>query len=124
MDINKHIQELQDKASKYDNMRDRHKEHSMKLREAIVLLNSLMTDFNPSITIKSKASRVNYADDFEHYYELMRHGTTITMDLIKEAHTDRPVHQNYALFKQLQRAKGIETRKSGTKIQLYMQKEE
>jgi len=119
------IQELKDKANRYENAKERYQEYRLKIKQTMEILDGVLTEINPFInsgSSKGKRKRNSKADLLMKLYDIMKTGTEITRDHIQ---TDWGASYNESgyIMTKLKSLNGVIQRKDGKSSVLYIQKE-
>lgn len=124
MNINKEIEELQIKATKYDNLKGRYVEHATELDRIIKDLQKLRADIDPvlNLYIGSK-NNITLKDKRIEMLSMMYKGTEVTRDLILRTFPTLTTIQASQMMIALQKEKRVMKRKEGVKVILFVQKD-
>jgi len=119
------IQELTEKANRYENLKGRYVDHSAKLKAIIGQLQTLLSEIEPgSILTNHRKTGFNYSEEIGILYNLMRGGTRINKNFLEKTYPDLdPKSHNYILNTLQKKHKVLKARK-GNMVELYLLKEE
>ncbi len=133
MNIYKKLEELEAKATKFENMKGRYVDHAKKLREISKdlqgdlkevsdklskNLESLAQEIDPVPTKKSK-DKINYDEIVSDLLMVLRNGHHVTRDLILKNFSLDEKKIGY-LMKKLEEKDNVQSTKDGVKKRLFM----
>jgi len=125
-DVLKQIEELSEKAVKYDNLRTRYLSVATKLRNAASLIEEAIKELDPASTVKTRtrtATSGSTLEKIEEQYKKMEMGFQVSLETL---HKDYPELDdkvlNYMFYNKLSHAPKIMKRKEGRSTTLYIQK--
>lgn len=115
------VQQLKEKANRYDNMRERYEDYGKKINQAIEILNEVLEEVNPFLKEKARRKETaHYTELMEELYKKMQSGEEISNALLSNSYNVQ--NPSYVLAKMMTMPNVI-TRKEQGRIILYMQKE-
>lgn len=122
-EIMKSIEELSEKANKYENMRQRYVEHARKIKEAVDILNDVMKEIDPFMTVHTRTGcNINYSEMIAELKDKMINGTVIDAELINNTY-NLGERKSWYLLRKLSTEKNVIKRNAGKKIELVANKE-
>jgi hypothetical protein len=117
------VKELQKKANMYDNVRGRYVEHAKKIKQVVEILAGVMKELDPVIGMKeSSKSGINYKEVIAELFGKIKAGASINSTLIEATYDTTPAQALY-IHNKLGKIKGVERRRDGKKVFLYITKE-
>jgi DNA integrity scanning protein DisA with diadenylate cyclase activity len=118
------IEELSEKAAKYDNMRERYKSYADKLLEAEKLIKEVIGELDPVAVVRRKeASGINYPEIAAEIYEKMQTGLEVSVDLITRTYPFDEQKAHYIMNYLRKHHKEIESRRERTQLIIYLRRE-
>lgn len=117
MELIKGIEELQEKATKYENMRDRYTQWANRLEVIKTTINDSMKDCNDIITemdsrvnisVRAK-SQINFIALIPEWYDKLQQGLDLTPQILRDAYPDWGNYQVMYLIKKLSKMPGVRT---------------
>jgi hypothetical protein len=121
--VTKYIQELEQKAVKYDNSKDRYQEWAKKLDDVIKQLQALKIDIDPISGMHEPRKNSNMKMIAEELYNLLVHGTEISRDFIEKAYTEISFQQVAYLMKEIAQMNKVCQRKEGVRVIYFIAKD-
>lgn len=125
-DLFKKIRELEDKAHKFDNMKDRYTKIAEKIQEGIRKFNEALEMMNPTLKLdnnqRARSPKGSYQDIFDWDWNVIRTGGEVSSMSLMKAYPDLTDNQMKAIFTKICHFKGIVQRKEGRRIFVYMDK--
>jgi hypothetical protein len=117
------LNEMSDKAKKYDNMSGRYIKIAEKLDSLIMGLQALRSEIDP-YTSMSEKSRLTYKEKCEELRKIIFSGTQVDLDFIMKTYPDIPKIKVYNLMTTLLKDKRLEKVKRGGHVWIISRKEE
>lgn len=127
-EILKQIEELSEKAVKYEHLKGRYTSVANKLREASNIIEEAIKQLDPASTIKTRtstgrASRGEVVEKLEEQYKKLEMGLTVSLESL---HKDYPDMEEksiaYIFYNKLSNAPKVMKRKENRTTILYIQK--
>jgi hypothetical protein len=125
-DVLKQIEELSEKAVKYDHLKTRYIQVAEKLRQASALVDEAIKELDPASTLKTRTrttGRAEILEKIEEQYKKMEMGFQITIQSIQKdcPNLDEKTVQ-YMFYQKLSVAPKVMKRREGRVTTLYIQK--
>jgi len=126
-DVLKQIEELTDKATKYDHLKTRYTQVAERLREGLNIIEEAIKELDPAGAIKTRTrtntKRGDVIEKIEEQYKKMEMGLPVTLVSI---HKDYPEMDDktvqYMFYMKLSVAPKVMKRREGRVTTLYIQK--
>lgn len=119
--INKQIEELQKKANRYDNLKERNQKYIKTINHIIETLTELKKEIDPFITTQDVGKRKNFADIRKDIFNRLEGGEEFTIEKIENEFTIEN-KQAYHIVRELIKNKNIAKRNEGRKIFIFANK--
>jgi hypothetical protein len=130
MELQKQIEELQAKASKYENLREMFFQYNEQIQNAITLLEEVQRQIAPFLApglIITSQSNGNGRKKLRFYvdelYAKLNSGITITTALVLQTYQDLNQSQAHAIMALLEKQPNTTKTKDGVTVRLYAKKE-
>jgi len=126
VDLLKQVEELSEKAVKYDNLKERYLNVANKLREAAHQIEEAIKELDPASTVRTRtrtAVNGSVLEKIEEQYKKLQMGFQVTISSIRKDYPeldDKTV--NYMFYNKLSNAPKVMKRKEGRSTTLYIQK--
>jgi len=114
------LKRIQEKANKYENVKQRYVEFGNKLQKAIDILTEIRSEISPIITLSEQHRRGRHTEVINEFYEKMLVGTEITTAMISAIGIEK--RDILYIYSKLSKMKNVLTRRDGKKRFLYIQK--
>jgi hypothetical protein len=124
-DVLKQIEELSDKAVKYDNIKQRYLSVATKLKNVAIMIEEAIKELDPvsSVKTRTRTSSSGSLEKIEEQYKKMEMGFQVSLESL---HKDYPELEekviSYIFYNKLSHAPKIMKRKEGRSTTLYIQK--
>lgn len=125
MTIIKEIQEISDKAVKYDNLKNRYIEAVKKIEEAQQLLSESIYMLDAAKSIKrNRSERINHDEKLDEQYNKMKMGLYISTKFLEKDYPELDKRKILTLYMKIKSALNVSMRRRDDNIrELYIQKE-
>ena len=125
-DVLKQIEELSEKAVKYDHMKTRYAQVAEKLRQAGNIINEALKELDPASTLKTRIRTTIKGDileKIEEQYKKMEMGMTVSLVSLHKDYPDLEEKTlQYIFYQKIGIAPKVMKRREGRITTLYIQK--
>lgn len=120
--------ELADKAAKYDHMHERYTAVASSIKGYIAKIEEELEKLDPLVNKRThghrKSSNSEINEQVEEQAKKLQLGMTVSMVSLRKDYPNMPEDRlKYLIYTKLRKLRGIQVRKDGMHIILYMQKE-
>jgi len=125
----KQIEELSDKATKYEHMKNRYIEIAKKIKDGIEILNDVVREIDPLVNTKGfvsgrRAHKGAHDERLAEQYKKMEMGFSISINSLRKDYPDASDKNiNYILYNKLSKAPKVLHRRNNGMTEYYIQKE-
>jgi uncharacterized protein YjgD (DUF1641 family) len=116
------LRTIQEKADKYDYIKDRNDSYAEKLADIIEALQKLAKEITPytATKIRKPYSKGNKNEELSQIYKLMQGGTQITSKLLEKTYPEFTTGQRNNLMTKISKIKGVQRRNEGRNVFYYL----
>jgi hypothetical protein len=122
IDLMKEMKELQNKAHRYDNLKQRFDEYAERIDRAMQILAEVKNDLNPTINMgRTNNARYDYSTVLKDAWGWLNTGNEISSDWFEKQGLNSS--QITVAIGKVSRFKGIDKRRDGRKVFYFLKKE-
>ena len=101
-------------------MKGRYVEYANKIKAIAEELISLAKEVDPVLSLRAGYKTHNSRAKMEELYNMMKAGTTINKELVEQTYPELEPYVVSNIMQRLKKFKGVEQRKVGNKLNLYV----
>lgn len=123
MNIAKQIAELEEKAAKYEHLKEQYLKYSEAIGKVIDQLEELRSQIDPYTSMKGRSINPEIKEIRSELYDKIQAGMHVSSSFVEQAYPDLDKKAVLNLMQALKRMPNIETRKEGVRLILFARKD-